>query len=97
MFKDSQGVLQMERVHTFSIPYSKQRWASAVEVLDQDVMATEQERRKGNCHIVFGDRKGSIHLFDARGSSQHEVIIVVVNNLWNVAMELPYIQSWFLF
>lgn len=64
----------MEQVRRFCIPYSKQRWASAVELLNHDNIATEQEGKVGNCHIVFGERKGSIHLFDARGRSQHEVI-----------------------
>ncbi|XP_031568393.1 WD repeat-containing protein 6-like [Actinia tenebrosa] len=74
VFKDSQQVLQMVRVRTFCIPYSKQRWPSAVEVLDQDKMSTKRERKVGNCHIVFGDRKGSLHLFDARRITQHEVL-----------------------
>ena len=36
----------------------------------------EQQNKLGECHIVFGDRKGSIHLFDARGISPDEVMVI---------------------
>jgi hypothetical protein len=73
VFRDSKQTLQMEQIRTFCIPYSKQRWASAVDVLDQDVMSQDRDEEMGNCHVVFGDRKGSVHLFNAQGSTKEKV------------------------
>lgn len=59
-----------------TLPPSKQRWASAIEIfLDPSVkeISGRESWSKDSVVVVCGDRKGSLHLFDpknATGSSQ---------------------------
>ena len=64
---DKEQRMQLEQIRTFCIPYSKQRWASAVEVL------LSADDHVESCHVVFGDRKGSVHLYDAQGATKDKV------------------------
>jgi len=117
--------IQINKITTFCIPYSKQRWASAVEVVissdnyhgdhfhgndsidsyhgnhhqrdnhhDDNHLGDSHHSDNpcidhhpndnhygnshySNCHVILGDRKGSIHLFDCHGSGQNDVLYPV--------------------
>ena len=46
----------------FTLPPSKQRWASAIEIFQ---LSNKETVTNKSALIVCGDRKGSLHLFDA--------------------------------
>ena len=69
--------LHLDPLHHLCLPPSKQRWASAVDI----VPILDTQHSKDSCVLVCGDRKGSIHLFDPTGLALDKVIRCVIDSL----------------
>lgn len=69
-------IFDVTPVCSFSLPPSKQRWASAIEIFPDPSTKLSSGKDSWTCEsvvVVCGDRKGSLHLFDPKtivGSSQ---------------------------
>ena len=73
---------------SFTLPPSKQRWASAIEIfLDSSVkeISGRESWTKDSVVVVCGDTKGSLHLFDPKnstGSSQEASCFLCFKDSW---------------
>jgi len=60
-------------LHSFTLPPSKQRWASAVEIFLDPIRKeiSSRESWTKDAVVVCGDRKGSLHLFDPKNVTDY--------------------------
>ena len=67
---EDRKALTMVALHSFRLPPSKQRWASAVEIVPVFSTRNSNERHQ----LICGDRKGTVHLFEVpKGAATDQV------------------------